>query len=222
VIEGESNISLADRIEHWPTTDLIPNPRNARTHTDAQIEKIAAAIVEFGFTNPILVDGDSGILAGHGRRLAAMRLGLPRVPVIQLAGLSDRQRRAYIIADNRLALDAGWNYELLAEELNRLAEEDFDLGLTGFDEAEIADLLQIEDEGLEEEGAPEPAAAAPSSIAREGDTWNMGTHALTVGGKDTAACDSIITSWQAYTRLEATLAGDGRTFAKMAAARLGK
>src|SRR5688500_9843012 len=96
-------------VEYRPVTALIPYARNARTHSDAQVGQIAASIREFGFTNPILVDGDNGIIAGHGRLLAARKLGMCDVPVIELAGMSEAQRRAYVIADNRLAMNAGWN-----------------------------------------------------------------------------------------------------------------
>lgn len=108
------NVTLAERIELRPIERLIPYARNARTHSEAQIAKIAASIAEFGFTNPILVDGDNGIIAGHGRLAAARKLGLREVPVIELAYLTPAQKRAYILADNRLALDAGWDEEMLA------------------------------------------------------------------------------------------------------------
>lgn len=118
--------------------DLIPYARNSRTHDDAQVAQIAASIREFGWTNPILVDGDNGIIAGHGRLLAARKLGLDEVPCIELAGMTDTQRQAYIIADNKLALNAGWDNELLAVELNDLNTVDFDMSLLGFDAAELS------------------------------------------------------------------------------------
>lgn len=141
-------IALAKQIELWEPSRLVPYLNNARTHSDAQVDKIMASMQEFGFTNPVLVDSKDGIIAGHGRLMAATRLGLPRVPVIVLDHLSDAQRRAYILADNRLALDAGWDEAMLADELAALADDGFDLALTGFTEAEIDDLL----EGGEEEG----------------------------------------------------------------------
>lgn len=119
---------------------LIPYARNARTHSDAQVAQIAASIREFGWTNPVLLDGDSGVIAGHGRLLAARMLGLAEVPCIELAHLTEGQRRAYILADNRLALNAGWDEELLRVELAELKALDFDLGLTGFAADEIAAL----------------------------------------------------------------------------------
>ena len=111
-------------VEYRKVEALIPYARNPRTHSDAQIAKIAASIVEYGWTNPVLVDGDNGIIAGHGRLAAARKLGLDQVPVIELAHLSPTQKRAYVISDNRLALDAGWNEEMLALEMAELSEAD--------------------------------------------------------------------------------------------------
>ncbi|MFZ4481098.1 MAG: ParB/Srx family N-terminal domain-containing protein, partial [Rhodoferax sp.] len=121
-------------VEYRKVDALIPYARNPRTHTDAQVAKIAASIVEFGWTSPILVDGENGIIAGHGRLASARLLGLTEVPVIELAHLSPIQKRAYVIADNRLSLDAGWDEEMLALELAELTEAGFDLVLTGFDD----------------------------------------------------------------------------------------
>jgi ParB-like chromosome segregation protein Spo0J len=118
---------MARRIEIWAVDRLLPYARNPRTHSPEQVTQIAASIVEFGFTAPILVDSNAGILAGHGRLLAARKLGLTEVPVVVLDHLTATQRRAYIIADNQLALNAGWNLEMLRVELESLKEEDFDL-----------------------------------------------------------------------------------------------
>ena len=123
------------------TADLVPYARNSRTHSPAQIDKIAASIREFGFLNPIITDGQNGIVAGHGRVLAAQKLGLETLPTIDAAHLSEAQRRAYVIADNRLALDAGWDDEMLRVELKDLDAVDFDLTLTGFDLDELAVLF---------------------------------------------------------------------------------
>ena len=128
-------------IDYRPITGLIPYARNARTHSDAQIAEIAASIRAFGFTNPVLVDGDNGIIAGHGRVLAARKLGMATVPVIELAGMSEAEKRAYILADNKLALKAGWDEELLAAEIGDLSDLGFDLALTGFELGEIDALL---------------------------------------------------------------------------------
>ena len=121
-------------------SDLIPYARNSRTHSDVQVNKIASSIKEFGFLNPVLIDEDNGIIAGHGRVMAAQKLGLKEVPVLQIGHLSDTQKRAYIIADNRLALDAGWDEEMLRVEFAELAEDGFNLELTGFDIGEMADI----------------------------------------------------------------------------------
>src|SRR5690554_2237019 len=120
--------------------DLVPYARNSRTHSPQQVDKIAASIKEFGFLNPIIIDGDNGIIAGHGRVLAAQKLGMETVPVIEASHLTDAQRRAYIIADNRLALDAGWDEEMLRIEFAELEELGFDLDLTGFSLDEIEAL----------------------------------------------------------------------------------
>lgn len=119
----------------------MPYARNARTHSPAQVKQLAASIREFGFTNPVLVDSDGGVIAGHGRLAAARSLGLDEVPVIELAHLNEAQKRAYVLADNQLAASAGWDDELLALELGALAEVGFDLTLTGFSEDELAPLL---------------------------------------------------------------------------------
>src|SRR6266481_3393361 len=126
---------MAQRIEHWPLDRLIPLARNPRTHSDAQVAQIAASIAAFGFLNPILVDTKAGIIAGHGRLLAARKLGLTHVPVIVLDHLTEAQKRAYVIADNQLALNAGWDEELLTAELAALLQDDFDVNLLGFEDA---------------------------------------------------------------------------------------
>lgn len=150
---------------------LIPYAANARTHTPAQIAKIAASITEFGFTNPVLTDGKKGIVAGHGRVLAAQQLGMDVVPAIELSHLSAAQRRAYVLADNRLALDAGWDDALLAAELGDLRDDGFDLSLIGFDGPEL-DALFGDAEGLTDpDAAPEVEAVA---VSRLGDVWLLG------------------------------------------------
>ena len=133
------------QIEHLPTDSLTPYARNARTHSPAQIAQVAASITEFGFTNPVLIDAQGGIIAGHGRVMAAQSLGLVEVPCLRLTHLSDAQKRAYIIADNKLALNAGWDEALLAVELGELAEIGWDWTLTGFylGEIELLSCLDI-------------------------------------------------------------------------------
>ena len=129
------------KVVYRQVADLIPYARNARTHSDEQVTRIASSIKEFGFTNPILIDGDNGIIAGHGRLMAAKKLGLREVPTIELSGMTDAQKRAYILADNKLALDAGWDEELLRLEFEELRGGAIDLELTGFSQDEIDGLL---------------------------------------------------------------------------------
>lgn len=134
-------VAMAKRIELWPVERLVPYARNSRLHSPEQVAQIAASIVEFGFTNPVLVDSNDGIVAGHGRLAAARELGLKSVPVVVLDHLSERQRRAYVIADNKLALNASWDVDVLAGELEALRDDGLDLDLVGFTEAEIEGLL---------------------------------------------------------------------------------
>ena len=179
-------------VEYRKVEALIPYARNPRTHSDAQIAKIAASIVEYGWTNPILVDGDNGIIAGHGRLAAARKLGLEQVPVIELAHLTSAQKRALVIADNRLALDAGWDEAMLALELAELSESGYELALTGFDSSELERLLSttLEDDAAEGEEAPDETAddiaddvpQAPTvPVSRTGDGWAIGPHRLICG-----------------------------------------
>ena len=137
----------ADKVERRPVASLTPYARNARTHSPGQVDQIAASIREWGWTVPILVDETGGIIAGHGRVLAAHKLGLAEVPVMVAAGWTEAQKRAYVLADNKLALNAGWDADLLRVELTDLQAFDFDLGLTGFDDAELADLFREHDPG---------------------------------------------------------------------------
>jgi DNA modification methylase len=173
--------SMAKQIELWVLDKLIPFARNPRTHSDAQVAQIAASIAEFGFNNPILVDTKAGIIAGHGRLLAARKLGLKEVPVIVLDHLSEAQKRAYIIADNQLALNAGWNDELLGIELAALQQEDFDLALLGFEDEELTRLLASQDaaEGLTDEDSIPELSETP--VCEAGDLWILGDHKLLIG-----------------------------------------
>jgi hypothetical protein len=134
-------LQLPDKVERWPLARVREYDRNSRTHSEAQIEQVAASIREFGFTNPLLVDGDGVLIAGHCRLMAAEQIGLPEVPVIVLSHLTEAQRRAYVIADNQLALQAGWDTSVLASELDLLKFEKFDLDLLGFDADELNKLL---------------------------------------------------------------------------------
>lgn len=175
------------QIERWPVERLVPYARNARTHSDGQVAQVAASISEFGFVNPILVGPDRVIIAGHARLLAARKLGLSEVPIIVLEHLSEAQRRALVIADNRLALNAGWDEEMLALELGALREQDFSLDLLGFDDEELTRLLAAEDaaEGLtDEDSVPE---VAETTVSQAADLWNLGNHKLLVGDATVAA-----------------------------------
>src|SRR5271165_5836813 len=159
MITAQATPAMARRIEVWPIERLVPYARNARTHSPEQIAQIAASIVEFDFNAPILVASDAGIVAGHGRLLAARKLGLAEVPVVVLDHLSETQRRAYIIADNKLALNAGWDEKLLAAELTDLEHEGLDLRLVGFSDEELEALLENDGDGSapeDEEPLPEP------------------------------------------------------------------
>ncbi|MFC0386864.1 site-specific DNA-methyltransferase [Muricoccus vinaceus] len=172
-------------------SELIPYARNARTHSPAQVAQIAASIREFGFTNPILVDGERGVIAGHGRLLAARQLGMTEVPTLELTHLTPAQRRAYVLADNRLALSAGWDEDLLRVELAELGAEGFDLSLTGFDELEIASFLAEPSSGLTDPDAVPPPPETPAS--RLGDVWLLGRHHLVCGDcTDPAIVEAVL------------------------------
>src|SRR5579863_3584886 len=173
---------FARLVEDLPTGQLRPFPRNARTHSRKQIRQIAESISRFGFTNPVLIDGEDRILAGHGRVEAARELGMPTVPCLRVDHMTTAEKRAYVLADNKLALNAGWDEELLALELKELMEADiaFDLSVTGFSIAEIDGLV----DGLapEEEGDPAddrlPDPDRVPSCCRLGDVWRLGPHRL--------------------------------------------
>ena len=173
---------LADKIEQWPTAKLLPYARNARTHSEEQVAQIAASIAEFGFTNPILAGSDGIIVAGHGRLAAAQKLGLEIVPVVVLDHLTPTQRRALVIADNRIAENAGWDDAMLRIELEALMGEGFDLDITGFDADALAELIagdEPDNEGQTDEDAVPEFSETP--IARPGDVWIMGPHRLLCG-----------------------------------------
>jgi DNA modification methylase len=166
-------------VEYRPAAGLIPYARNARTHSEAQVAQIAASIREFGWTNPILVDADNGVIAGHGRLLAARKLGIADVPVIVLAGLSEAQKRALVIADNKLAMNAGWDSDLLAIELGDLQGLGFDLALTGFGEDELLALMSPGNAGLTD---PDDIPELPKQpVSVRGDVWIMGRHRVVCG-----------------------------------------
>lgn len=173
-------MSEAIAIEIRAVADLIPYANNSRTHSDEQVAQIAASIREFGWTNPILIDGEDTIIAGHGRLLAARKLGMDEVPTIVLDHLTKAQQKALVIADNQLALNAGWNLDLLKIELQELDLEDFDLGLLGFDDKFLDGLLEPEpSEGLTDEDAVPEVPEQPKTVL--GDVWVLGNHRLMCG-----------------------------------------
>jgi DNA modification methylase len=177
------------KIETTPIEKLIPYARNSRTHSDQQLAQVAASIREFGFTNPVLIDSEDGIIAGHGRVMAARKLGLAEVPCIRLGHLTETQKRAYIIADNKLALNSGWDEEMLGLELADLREADFDLDLVGFDAGEIEAALnpvEITDGLNDPDEVPEPPVDPVTVI---GDVWVLGDHRLMCG--DSTIIDAV-------------------------------
>jgi len=214
-------------IQKWPIGRLIPRITNPRTHTPEQIGQIAASMREWGWTAPILVGADNDVIAGHARLLAARQLGMAEVPVIHLGHLTEAQRRALVVADNAIALNAGWSEETLRLELQVLQEADYDLSLLGFDDGELARLLAAEEAtlGLTDEDAVPDISEAPIIVA--GDLWRLGPHVLLVGdathAEDVArlmngdAADLIFTdppynvSYEGYTEDHLTIQGDRMT-----------
>jgi DNA modification methylase len=177
---------MAKQIELWPVERLVPYAKNARTHSDDQIAQIAASIAEFGFNNPVLVDTGAGIIAGHGRVLAARKLGLAQIPVVVLDHLSETQKRAFIIADNRISDNAGWDDAILRGELTDLKDAELDLALLGFSDNELAALLaEVASEAAvpgEKETPEEEIPETPvEAVTRPGDIWLIGGHRLICG-----------------------------------------
>jgi DNA modification methylase len=178
----------ADKVERWSIDKLTPYARNSRTHSDEQISQLAASIKEWGWTTPVLVDEDGSIIAGHGRTLAAQRLKMTEVPVMVAKGWSDAKKRAYVIADNKLAMNAGWDNEMLALEFSELQGMDFDLDLTGFTADEIAALMPVEIEpGKTDEDAVPEVPEQPVTVL--GDVWILGKHRLMCG--DSTSIDAV-------------------------------
>tara|TARA_R110000824_G_scaffold400784_1_gene609332 strand:+ start:61 stop:1212 length:1152 start_codon:yes stop_codon:yes gene_type:complete len=167
---------------------LIPYVNNARTHSEQQIKQVAASIKEFGFTNPVLIDEANSIIAGHGRVMAATLIGLDEVPTITLTGLSEAQRKAYVLADNKLALNADWDIEMLMLEIDTLTAEDFDVSLIGFSDEEINTMLpDVTNEGLTDEDAVPEAPEIPKTVI--GDVYKLGNHRLMCG--DSTSVDAV-------------------------------
>ena len=177
-----TDLWFSSEIERWPIAKLVPYARNARTHSEEQVAQIAASIVEFGFANPILAGSDGVIVAGHGRLAAAQKLGLESVPVVVLDHLTPTQRRALIIADNRIAENAGWDDAMLRIELQSLQEDGFNIDITGFDPDALAEIMAGEEtmvEGNTDEDAVPDLNETP--ISRAGDVWLLGAHRLLCG-----------------------------------------
>src|SRR5436305_12469056 len=179
------------QLEHWPIERLVPSVRNARTHSDAQVAEIAGSMRAFGFTNPVLVGDDGDVIAGHGRLAAARLLGLADVPVIPLRGLTELQRRRLMLADNRIALNAGWDAEMLNLELKELSVMGADLAALGFTAAELAAALNPSGEGLTDEN--EIPAVAETAVTIAGDVWCLGAHRLACGDStDAGIVDALL------------------------------
>jgi ParB-like chromosome segregation protein Spo0J len=181
----------SQQIEQIATAELIPYARNARTHSEQQVQQIAGSIQEFGFCNPVLIDAQNGIIAGHGRVMAAQLLKLESVPCLRLSHLTDAQKRAYVLADNRIALSSGWDEAMLANELSDLHADEFDLSVLGFDADELTALMDLDSLGGEaaagevvEDEVPEPPA---DPITKPGDLWILGSHRLLCGDSRKAA-----------------------------------
>jgi len=176
------------KVTYVSPSKLIPYVNNARTHSEQQVKQVAASIKEFGFTNPVLIDETNSIIAGHGRVLAATLIGLDLVPTITLTGLSEAQRKAYVLADNKLALNADWDIEMLMLEIDTLTAEDFDISLIGFSDEEIATLRpDVLNEGLTDEDAVPELPETPTTVL--GDVWILGNHRLMCG--DSTSIDAV-------------------------------
>lgn len=170
------------QMELVPTDKLIPYVNNARTHSAEQVNKLRASLREFGFINPVIVDKDLNVIAGHGRILAAKEEKIPEVPCVYVDYLTEAQKKAYILADNRMAMDAGWDEELLRVEIEALQAEAFDVSLTGFDEKEISDLFKDSDgTGAEDDDFDLSAALEQAAFVEQGDVWTVGRHRLMCG-----------------------------------------
>lgn len=181
-------LNPADKVEQWPIEKLVPYAKNSRTHSEEQVAQIAASIKEWGFTTAVLVDESGSIIAGHGRVMAARKLGMASLPVMVAKDWSDAQKRAYVIADNKLALNAGWDNDLLALELGELGDLGFDLELTGFTDEEIKALMPVEvTEGLTDPDEAPPVPENPVTVP--GDVWVMGQHRLLCG--DSTSVDDL-------------------------------
>ena len=217
-ITGDAN----HRIELLPIGQIAPYQGNARTHSNKQVGQIAESIKRFGFNNPVLIDENGVIVAGHGRVAAAKLLGLKVVPALRLSHLSAAEKKAYILADNKLAENAGWNKENLAIELQELVDLNFEVELTGFETGEIAIILDNADAAQREGRQNKALESRPSPhVSKAGDVWVMGNHRLLCGdASDNDAVDAAVRVWQSHTGKAATLAATGQTFTQKEKERL--
>ena len=213
------------KIAYLPPDHLRRSSRNARSHSKKQLKQIARSIERFGFVNPVLIADDLEIIAGHGRVEAAKMLGLKQVPTVRLSNLSPAERRAYMLADNRLAELAGWDRDLLATELQGLLEIQFDdVELTGFSLADVDLILEeppAKHADQDSSAAPDEVAGDRARVSRAGDFWLLGTHRLFCGDAP-LDCDVMVRRWQHYTGKAARLGGSTLTFAEVEAARLAR
>lgn len=160
--------------------ELIPYVNNARTHSEKQINKLRSSLREFGFVNPVLIDSKKNVIAGHGRIAAAKAEGIKKIPCVYVDYLTDAEKKAYILADNRMAMDAGWDEEILKIELESLQDMDFDLSLTGFDDIELEDIFKIDEEATEDDFDVDEELKKPAKT-KSGDLWQLGPHRLVCG-----------------------------------------
>jgi DNA modification methylase len=186
-MKHKNNIWPADKVERRKTDSLVPYARNSRTHSEQQVSQIAASIKEWGWTTPVLIDEEGGIIAGHGRVLAAQKLGIDEVPTMAATGWTKAQKQAYVLADNQLPQNAGWDMDLLSVEMKDLDAEGFDLSLMGFDDDMMANMLNEETEGLTDEDAVPEVPDVPVTV--EGDIWVLGKHRLMCG--DSTSIDAV-------------------------------
>ena len=180
------NTNTTTELQLVPIEKLVPYANNARTHSPEQIKKLRSSLREFGFINPVIIDRDYGVIAGHGRILAAQEEGIEKIPCVFADHLTEAQKKAYIIADNRMAMDAGWDEEMLRVEIEALQAADFDPLLTGFDEKELADLFESEEDKVKDDDFDLSAALEKAAFVERGDVWIVGRHRLMCGDATSA------------------------------------
>lgn len=216
-------VGSARKLEIVAVNRLKPYPGNARTHSCKQIRQVADSIQRFGFNNPVLIDDDGAIIAGHGRVAAAKLLGWSDVPTLRISHLSPAEKRAYVIADNRLAEKAGWDHDTLAIELQALVDLEFDVELTGFEADEIALIVDHYGKGKAKSKSraakQETQHASGVAVSRCGDVWLLGNHRLVCGDGDTADADAVLRQWEAFTGKPALLTATGQTLRAVTAQR---